>query len=330
MKKCPFCGEEIKEDAVESNIGGELLCTSGPGTGSDGTRDKPNKDDNKILMERDGEARRLQGGSIKQKGNIKHREIYVPKRALRRPGKYGWGWLAWLGLFLIGIKDFSFSDGTLNFIALAIPLASLFPYFALRRRFLMKRGFPGSRPWAAGLSAALVVCPLSIALFSALFSLDGLLLNHKIQSVEAKYRERVAALKQDETKHEARFVDKPGRAKLVRQNVKTIDEILARNKDKQRLFHEMFDDYKKALKGKRSKTDRKPFEQSIDTILSSYDASCEKWRKSLTLLRSHYLTGKKKYYQGYENAREDAAQSATDVQKGIRETFGTTSISLAE
>ncbi len=258
-------------------------------------------------------------------GSVKHKEIYVVKNKLY---KYGWGWLLWLGFFLAGIQGISFSDFALNVIAGVIPLVSLIPYFVLRRRFLADWGPPA--PWRAGLAAGVVMYLVSLTLFSTVSFVDERLLNKKIQSVLATYKEKVAAFKHDEAKYEAEFIHEPSNARQVSQNIRTISEILTHDKEKQRLFHEMFDDYRQALKGKMNKTGKKSFEQSIDEILSGYDSCCEKRQKSWTLLRTHYITGKRKYYDNYANAYRDAKQSATGVQERIREAFGTTNVSFAE
>ncbi len=254
-------------------------------------------------------------------GDIKHRQVYVPKTSMKQPGRYGWGWPLWLGLILITVKDISFVDYSLRLIAGMILLLCLISYFVLRAR-LLRWSFTSSRPWIAAVwsgTAVYVVCLVAISL---MVSADSLLLDKTIQSVDAKYRARAAALEKDGVKWEAKLISSPRSARDIRQNVRAIDAILAYHKDKHEVFHEMIEDYRAVLKGKRTQAGSTPFEQSIDEIASGYDTAYEKRHNCLKLLRAHYLTGKKKYHQGYENADRDATQSAVEVRKRIAEVFG--------
>jgi CHASE3 domain sensor protein len=325
MKRCPFCAEKIRKGAIKCKHCGEWLPPRTGNIEGGNTLETPNKEDRKNFIETNVETEAPPITSA-----VKHKEIFIAKSVRSEPSKYGWGWLLWLGLFLAGIKDISFSESALYLIAGALPLVSLILYFALRRRFLRKSSFPGPKRWTSGLVAGVVIYLLSIGLFSIMSFADGMLLSKKIESVDTKYKSRVAAFRQNEKEYEAKLINEPQTARHIRQNVKMIDAMLVHNKEKQRFFHEMLGDYRCALKGKRSKTGKKPLEQSMDDILSNYDTSFEKWRKAWSLLRTHYLTGNKKYYQSYTSARHDAAQSETDVQKGIREAFGTATIAFAE
>ncbi len=227
---------------------------------------------------------------------------------------------------LAGISNVYFTDTRLYAVAGVIPFVALIPYFALRLKLLRKFDFP----WKAGLAAGVAMYILSAGLFSGMTVLDGMVLKHRIQSVDEKYRGRLAAFRQHETNYEARLIREPRNARDMKQNVRTIDNLLAHSKDKRQLFHEMFDDYRQAVKGKRSKTDKKPLEQSISEISAGYDASHQKWHNSWKLLRTYYLTGNKRYYESYEKAHEDATRSATDVQARMAAAFGTAHNRAAE
>ncbi|MDO8722217.1 MAG: hypothetical protein Q7J31_08305 [Syntrophales bacterium] len=61
--------------------------------------------------------------------------------------------------------------------------------------------------------------------------------------------------------------------------MKTIDEIVASTKEKQRVFHDIFNEYKQALKGKITPKGKKSWGDSIDQILAVYDKSYENQRR---------------------------------------------------
>ena len=77
----------------------------------------------------------------------KYREIPGAKGLKKKPGKYGWGWFIFFGMFASYIsKNDAFSDHTLSALSNLLPFFSLFLYFGLRSRWIAKwenRWIPG-------------------------------------------------------------------------------------------------------------------------------------------------------------------------------------------
>jgi len=153
--------------------------------------------------------------------------------------------------------------------------------------------------------------------------IDKRALYSRIITVATKYRDRAVLMKQQEAKYQSELINEPQTARDVRNNMQVISQIQKHNKEKDKLFHEMFADYKQSLKNKRNAKAKTSWEERITQLESLYDKTAEKTNDWWALLGQYYTTGNEDDYRKYTETYQEVERLTNEYQSLVGDTFGT-------
>ena len=320
MKKCPYCAEEIQDDAIKCKHCGEWLSMPVGADGLDKSDDcVESRHENDKMDYVEDTPKPIVPPAIDPP---KQSEISSVKTLTKKPGKYGWGWFLFLVLLTnYDMRSHPVKDYTLSLIWDGSIVLLLVVYFILRWKFIKRWNFPGSKAWKAGLAAGLCTYLLTLFVLGVLFFFDERSLNTTIATLNVRYRERVTFFKQKEGTFNSKFISAPQSRGAINQNIRTIDEVLSYQKEKQRFLHDMFNDYGQTLAAERRQKGNRSWKDSTDEVLSALDKLCNQQAKAWELLRSHYLTGEEKDYEGYTAAYRQAENSGREFRELVKGVF---------
>jgi hypothetical protein len=163
MTKCPFCAEDVQDEAKKCKHCGEwltdlqhesLICNGPDAAPKEINKNEINSDINITADESVKPSEGETSDFLADEDASKYRDIpgAVNLNPVRKPGKYGWGWLIFLVWFANGHKVISFYNSNILSVELLLIFPLMVVYFNIRRKFLNKMAY-NQKKWLAGLTA---------------------------------------------------------------------------------------------------------------------------------------------------------------------------------
>lgn len=226
-------------------------------------------------------------------------KIGKPVIPLQQRGRWGWGWLVLLALFVPGIQKVKFSDPMISVLAKFLVIPLLIIYFWVRsiliKKWVKEWELAASR-WKASIVAGLVSLIITLILLGIPFYIDNTKMRADLDTTLKGFQGEMLTLEEKEQRLLQAFISEPKSGSDIRNNLGVINEYFKLMDRKfatsNRFITELQEIYKKAKKSEKL--------EAINNLHQLVDRQYDLGKKSLEALKQHYKTKDEHSFREYE------------------------------
>ena len=288
MKKCPYCAEEIQDEAVKCKHCGEWLRDKHPLASEQSEDQEPESveepaDKEVALNEISEPSHDLDAPGV----------TYVP---LQEKSKWGWGWLVLIAFVASLDRGVPSYESGLTYSIRLFGIILIFCFYFWYRNRLIKRNRHATKVWPFSLRAGFFAYILATVLVLGTVYLGAIQEGSHAEAFFTELMTQFSSLNQEELKIVESLESEVQSEENVRQKLEIIDEYLDLVNRKSALTTEYVNFCQQIAKRK----DDKRTLAKVNQLRVLADKNTGLVRKSLLTLRDYYETEDENLWYAYE------------------------------